>query len=100
MKEINYLILSLTFKYGTELDDEVDALLYQRLNDVYLRFEWFGSETDGEEKTSSYVMKIYEEDVDEVNSVLLEAEDRFEDCYFEWSFIEEETAEEEGYSLS
>jgi len=99
MKSINYLILSLTFDYGTMIDDEVDEMLQQRLDNVYLGFEYLGSQTDGYEKTSQYSMMVYEEDMDEVNKVLWEAEDRFDDCQFEWTFIDEETAEEEGYSF-
>ena len=101
MKEINYLVLSITFPYQERLDDEFDNAVQEKVSDLYLGFEYLGSETDGKEKTSQYSMKIWEIDSSLVDDIMYEIslKPMFSHTNVEWSIMDEGTAVQEGYSF-
>lgn len=101
MKEINYLVLSITFPYKERLDDEFDEMVQNRLSDLYVGFEYLGSETDGKEKTSQYAIKIWEIDSSIIDDIIYELSLKpiFAHTDIEWSIIDEDTAQQEGYSF-
>jgi hypothetical protein len=101
MNTLNYLIFSITFPYGEQIDDVLDEMIQERLENVYLGFEYFGSKTDRENKTSQYSMKFKETDSYIVDDVMYELSNNplFTHTEIEWAIMDEDTAEQEGYSF-
>jgi len=102
--ETRYAVIHISFPYETRLDDEMDEMIQERLEPLYTRFEYLGSETDLEvmEKTSTYVIK-YAEDVEHIIDDVLD-EVMCKPMFNEADFgcvvgMTQEEAEQEGYSI-
>lgn len=103
METLAYFVISITFPYGEQMDDELDEILQDRLSHLYLGFEYFGSETNlsVSEKTSQYSMKAKEINSHMIDDVIYEVSNSpmFAGCEIDWSVMTEEEAEQEGYSF-
>lgn len=101
MVNLNYLVFSITFPYKEQIDDVLDEMIQERLENIYLGFEYIGSKINSQYKTSQYSIKIRENDSYIVDDALYELSNNplFTHTDIEWSIMDEETAEQEGYSF-
>ena len=104
--ETRFAVIHICFPYETRMDDELDQSIQDKLQSVYSKFEYIGSETelDTMEKTSTYVIK-YTEDVEHIiDDVLFELVEqpifKQNDIDIGWLLgMTEKEAKEEGYYI-
>jgi hypothetical protein len=101
MNTLNYLIFSISFPCTENVDDVLDEMIQERLEYIYLGFEFISSQTINKEKTSKYSIKFKESDAYVIDDIMYELSisPLFIHTTIEWTIMDEETADQEGFSF-